>query len=353
MNLDDISRFKQIDVQDMLSHIDGLPDQINFAWELGSQLPLPDWEGIKRVLVAGMGGSAIGADLVAAYIAPHCPVPVIVHRNYSLPAWANGEDTLVIASSHSGNTEETLSSFASAIENKCRILALTTGGKLAEMCQDSGAALWQFEHQGQPRAAVGYSAGLLLAAFSRFGLISSPEVEIKETVQAMRTQQETLFAEVPTANNLAKRLAGQIYGRWVMVIGADALEPVARRWKTQISEIAKAWGQFEALPEVDHNTLAGLVYPEQALGQTMALFLRAHSYHSRNLLRSNLTKTAFMVEGLNTDFIDAQGTNPLAQQWTALHLGDYTAYYLAMAYGIDPTAIPTIEMLKSQMASSV
>ncbi len=158
MNLDDISRFKQIDVQDMLSHIDGLPDQINFAWELGSQLPLPDWKGIKRVLVAGMGGSAIGADLVAAYIAPHCPVPVIVHRNYSLPAWANGEDTLVIASSHSGNTEETLSSFASAIENKCRILVLSTGGKLAKMCQDSGAALWQFEHQGQPRAAVGYSA---------------------------------------------------------------------------------------------------------------------------------------------------------------------------------------------------
>ena len=353
MNLDDISRFKQIDVQDMLSHIDGLPDQINFAWELGSQLPLPDWKGIESVLVAGMGGSAIGADLVAAYIAPHCPVPVIVHRNYSLPAWVNSEDTLVIASSHSGNTEETLSSFASAIEKKCRILALTTGGKLAEMCQDSGATLWQFEHQGQPRAAVGYSAGLLLAAFSRFGLIPSPEVEIRETVQAMRTQQETLFAEVPTANNQAKRLAGQIYGRWVMVIGADVLEPVARRWKSQFSEIAKAWGQFEALPEVDHNSLAGLVYPEQALGQTMALFLRAHSYHSRNLLRSDLTKTAFMVEGLNTDFIDAQGTNPLAQQWTALHLGDYTAYYLAMAYGIDPTVIPTIEMLKSQMASSV
>jgi glucose/mannose-6-phosphate isomerase len=352
MNLDDIARFKQIDVQNMLSHIDGLPDQFNFAWEIGSQLPLPDWKGIERVLVAGMGGSAIGADLVAAYIAPQCPVPVIVHRNYSLPGWANSENTLVIASSHSGNTEETLSSFASAIENKCRILALTTGGKLAEMYQASGATLWQFEHQGQPRAAVGYSAGLLLAAFSRLGLIPSPEVEIRETVQAMRTQQETLGAGVSTANNLAKRLAGQIYGRWVMVIGADVLEPVARRWKSQISEIAKAWGQFESLPEVDHNTLAGLVYPEQALGQTMALFLRAPSYHSRNLLRSNLTKTAFMVEGLNTDFIDAQGSNPLAQQWTALHLGDYTAYYLAMAYGIDPTAIPTIEMLKSQMASS-
>jgi glucose/mannose-6-phosphate isomerase len=352
MNLDDTSRFAQIDVQDMRSHIDGLPDQFRFAWEYGSQLPLPEWEGIHRVLIAGMGGSAIGADLVSAYIAPHCPVPVVVHRNYSLPAWATGEGTLVIASSHSGNTEETLTSFETALENKCRTLVLTTGGKLALNCQESECALWQFEHEGQPRAAVGFSAGLLLAAFSRLGLIANPEKDIQDTIQAMRSQQEDLLAEVPAVSNLAKRLAGQIYGRWVAVIGADVMEPVARRWKTQISEIAKAWGQFESLPEADHNSLAGLVHPEQALSQTMALFLRAPSYHSRNLLRSDLTKTAFMVEGLNTDFVDAQGPNPMAHQWTALHLGDYTAYYLAMAYEIDPTAIPTIDMLKGQMASS-
>lgn len=352
MNLDDTASFTQIDTNNMLSHIDGLPEQLKFAWELGSQLPLPEWKGIERVLIAGMGGSAIGADLVAAYIARHCPVPVTVHRNYSLPSWANGENTLVIASSHSGNTEETLSSFESALKAKCRILALSTGGKLAEMCEGSSTTLWQFEHDGQPRAAVGYSAGLLLATFSRLRLIPDPEDEIKETVNTMRTQQDTLRAEVPTVSNIAKRLAGQILGRWAIVIGADVLEPVARRWKSQISEISKAWGQFESLPEIDHNTLAGLVYPEQALSQIVALFLRAPSYHSRNLLRSKLTKTAFMVEGLNTDFIDAQGTNPLAHQWTALHLGDYTAFYLAMAYGIDPTAIPTIEMFKRQMAGN-
>lgn len=352
MNLDDHTKFAQIDIQGMSAHIDGLPDQLNTAWDLGSQLPLPQWKGIEKVLVAGMGGSAIGADLVAAYISQLCPVPVIVHRNYSLPAWANGEGTLVITSSHSGNTEETLTSFEAAVDRKCRILALTTGGKLAEMCQDSGSPLWQFDHQGQPRAAVGYSAGLLLAAFSRLGLIPDPADDIKDTVGAMRTQQVSLLAEVPATSNLAKRLAGQIYGRWVVVIGADILEPVARRWKSQISEVAKAWGQFEDLPEVDHNTLSGLMFPEPALTQAMAFFLRARSYHPRNQLRTNLTKNAFMVEGLNTDFINAKGNNPLAQQWTALHLGDYTAFYLAMAYEIDPTAIPTIEMLKSQMASS-
>ena len=352
MNLDDHTTFTQIDVQGMQAHIDGLPDQLNTAWDLGSQLPLPEWKGIQQVLVAGMGGSAIGADLVAAYISQLCPVPVIVHRNYSLPAWAYGESTLVVTSSHSGNTEETLTSFEAAIDRKCRILALSTGGKLAEMCQNSNTPLWQFEHQGQPRAAVGFSAGLLLAALSRLGLIPNPAGDIKDTVAALRTQQKKLLVEVPTTSNLAKRLAGQIYGRWVVVIGADILEPVARRWKSQISEVAKAWAQFEDLPEVDHNTLSGLMFPESALAQTMALFLRAPSYHPRNLLRTNLTKNTFMVEGLNTDFVDAQGETPLAQQWTALHLGDYTAFYLAMAYEIDPTPIPTIEVLKSQMASS-
>jgi glucose/mannose-6-phosphate isomerase len=352
MNLDDTSKFEQIDLQDMRAHIDGLPDQFEFAWELGSQLPLPKWDGIQKVLIAGMGGSASGADLVATYIAPHCQVPVVVHRNYSLPAWATGEETLVVASSHSGNTEETLTSLETALENKCRVLVLTTGGKLALNYQDSESVLWQFEHQGQPRTAVGFSAGLLLAAFSRLALIVNPENDVRDTIQAMRTQQESLLVEVPVVSNLAKRMSGQIYGRWVAVFGADVLEPVARRWKTQISELAKAWAQFESLPEADHNSLAGLVHPEHALSQTMALFLRAPSYHSRNLLRSKLTKTAFMLEGLNTDFIDAQGSNPLAHQWTALHLGDYTAYYLAMAYEIDPTPIHALDMLKEQLANS-
>lgn len=352
MNLDDHTRFADIDIQDMHAHIDGLPAQFKTAWELGNSLPLPAWSGIDKIVVAGMGGSAIGADLVAAYVSTQCTVPVVVHRNYSLPAWADGENTLVIASSHSGNTEETLSSFKAAQERNCRLLALSTGGQLSELTMDSSGNLWQFEHQGQPRAAVGFSAGLLLAALFRLGFIPDPEEDIRSAVEAMRSQQEGLRPDVPATANLAKRLAGQIYGRWVVVIGADLLAPVARRWKSQISEIGKAWGQFEDLPEVDHNTLAGLVFPENMLAQTMALFLRAPSYHPRNMLRTDLTKSAFMVEGLNTDFIDGQGNTPLAQQWTALHLGDYTAFYLAMGYEIDPTAIPTIEMFKQQMASS-
>ncbi len=349
MNLDDTKAFQELDPQNMIAEIDGLPDQLAHAWELGKSLTLSKWDNFSKVLIAGMGGSAIGADLLAAYIAPHCSVPIVVHRDYDLPAWARDEQTLVIASSHSGNTEETLSVFLQAVENGCRKLAISTGGKLAAVAKDCGADLWLFDHDGQPRAAVGFSFGLLLAAFKHLGLIPDPEAELKDAILAMKSQQAHLTVDIPTMENPAKRLAGQCYGRWVTVIGADILAPVARRWKGQVSELAKAWGQFEFLPEVNHNTSAGVVNPEDSLTKIMVLFLRARSYHPRNELRANLTKEIFMLEGLGTDFFNAQGDTPLAHLWTTLHFGDYCAYYLAMAYGVDPTPVEAIEGLKARL----
>lgn len=349
MNLDDISTFADLDPSNMLSEIDNLPDQLATAWELGGKHPLPSWEGIQNVLITGMGGSAIGADLLVAYAAEHCPVPVVLNRNYSLPAWARGPETLVIASSHSGDTEETLAAFEQAKTSGCKCLAVATGGKLARAAQESGTTLWTFDHRGQPRAAVGYSFTLLLGVLARLGLVPDPSEALAGAIAAMRAQQVSLGAEVPAVDNPAKRLAGQLYGRWVVVMGADILEPVARRWKGQISELAKAWGQFEVLPEANHNTLAGVVNPEQALAHTMIIFLQAPSYHPRNQLRTRLTKEIFMLEGLGTDYADAQGDTPLAHLWTALHFGDYVAYYLAMAYGMDPTPISALVDLKSQL----
>jgi len=339
----------ETDPQHMLSQIDSLPDQLQAAWEQGQQHPLPVWMGIDRVLVAGMGGSAIGADLLAAYVAPQCPVPLVVQRDYDLPAWANSRHTLVIASSHSGNTEETLSSFERAGKNGCLRLAITTGGQLAALSDQAGIPLWTFAHQGQPRAAVGYSFGLLLAVFARLGLITDPSAELAEALAAMRLQQSALQADVPVARNPAKRMAGQLFGRWVMVMGAGVLAPVARRWKSQVNELAKAWAQYDYLPEADHNTVAGIAAPQELLAKMMALFLRAPSDHPRNRLRTDLTRQIFMMEGVNTDFYDAQGNSPLAHLWTALHFGDYLAYYLAMTYGADPTPIPAISELKKEM----
>jgi glucose/mannose-6-phosphate isomerase len=349
MDLNDHISFPNIDRQNYLSEIDNLPSQLENAFQLGMRLNLPEWMGIQRVLIAGMGGSAIGADLLAAYAAPLGSVPIVVQRNYSLPAWAHGPETLVVASSHSGNTEEALAALKLTMQSNCRILALSTGGKLAEATRGTNIPLWTFKHHGQPRAAVGYSFGMLLALFTRLELIPNPAAELSGAITAMRKQQVNLQANVPVVHNPAKREAGQLMGRWVMVFGADVLEPVARRWKTQVNELAKAIAQFEALPEADHNALAGLMQPEQTLHAIIVLFLRASSYHPRNLLRTDLTKQAYMLEGLNTDFYDAQGETPLAQQWTALHFGDYLAYYLAMLYEIDPTPIESLQGFKQQL----
>ncbi len=137
MDLNDYTSFTKIDTQNYLAEIENLPNQLENAYQQGLSLSLPEWQGIQRVLIAGMGGSAIGADLLAAYATPLCPVPIIVQRNYTLPAWASGPETLVIASSHSGNTEETLAAFEQASKRGCRILALCTGGKLAEAAKAS------------------------------------------------------------------------------------------------------------------------------------------------------------------------------------------------------------------------
>ena len=351
MDLDDVFSFSKLDPQNMLAEIDNLPRQLQSAWELGQQQPLPDGKGVTRVIISGMGGSAIGADLLAAYIAPVCKIPVIVQRDYVLPAWAHGPETLVIASSHSGNTEETLEAFETAVKAGCRILAVCTGGELEKRATAHKLPVWKFTHAGQPRAAVGFSFGLLLAAFTRMGLITDPEKDLLEAVADMRSQQETLRADVPVAQNLAKRMAGQLVGRWVNVYGSGMLAPVARRWKGQVNEIAKAGAGFEILPEADHNALAGLENPA-VLMQTITLFLRAPSEHPRNHLRTDLTRQGFMVAGLNTDVYNANGESPLAHVWTALHFGDYMAYYLAMVYEMDPTPVDALQNLKAAMKAA-
>jgi glucose/mannose-6-phosphate isomerase len=351
MDLDDRKHFRELDPQNMLGSIDDLPDQLQAAWSLGRSLPLPEMDGVRQIVIAGLGGSGIGGDLVAAFAAPLAKVPISVWRNYDLPHYAAGPETLVVLTSHSGNTEEVLGAFEHATEAGTRLLAITTGGELSKRAQAADVPVWHFEHAGQPRAAIGFSAGLLLAALHRLGYLPDPSSEIENAIASMRAQQEHLQAEVPVVHNPSKRMAGQLIDRWPVFIGADLLAPVARRWRTQVAELAKAVAQFEELPEADHNMVAGLVHPEPLFERIMILFLRSSMNHPRNLLRIEATRQAFMLEGFGTDIIDAQGETRLAQQWTCLHFGDYLSYYLAMAYGIDPTPVQAIETLKEQLKS--
>ena len=350
MILDEPERFKELDPLDMLGYINDLPGQLKAAWELGQRYPLPDVDQVTQVVIAGMGGSAIGGDLLASYAIPSAKVPILIWRNYDLPGFVSDGRTLLIASSHSGNTEETLSAFDRAVEQGAVVMAVTTGGTLAKSAARVNAPVWSFEHDGQPRSAVGFSFGLLLAALTRLGFIDFHAKDLNETVAAMYAQMSEIGAEVPVSSNLAKRMAGQFMGRWPTLIGSEFLAPVARRWRTQLAEIPKAVAQFEELPEADHNMIEGVQHPESLFGPTMVVFLRSTLNHPRNLKRIEATRSILMVEGFNTDILEAQGQSRLAHQWTSLHLGDYVAYYLAMAYGTDPTPVPIMQDLKRRLS---
>ncbi len=310
MDLNNYQEFLRLDSQNMMGQMNSLPEQLLTAWKEAESLSLGDYSLVRQVIVAGMGGSAIGADLLKAYLAPLSTISIDIHRDYGLPAWADGPETLVIVSSHSGNTEETLSAMDAALERGCSLLAITTGGKIAELAKENQIDLWIFKHQGQPRAAVGYTFCLLLNVFTRLGFIMDPLEELNDAVADMKNQRKLLSVDIPDHHNPAKRLAGQLVDRWVSVFGADLLAPVARRWKGQISEIAKAWGQYEDLPEADHNTLAGVINPEALLVKTIALFLLADENHPRNQRRIELTKKNFMIEGISTDLIQSSRKIP-------------------------------------------
>ncbi len=350
MDLDNLELFHNLDTQDMLAHIDGLPGQLAQAYKLGSELPLGAVKPIKQLVVAGMGGSAIGADLLAACLADRIRVPFIVHRDYDLPAFASGEDTLVVVSSHSGNTEESLSAFEMACQRGCQVAAITTGGMLQQLADQAGVPAWKFDHIGQPRTAVGFSFGLLLRLLERFGLIDNLSDEMEEAEKVMVTLQERIKADVVVLNNPAKRQAGQMVGRHVTIFGSGFMAPVARRWKSEINEVAKAVASFEVLPEADHNTLAGVYHPQELAATELAIFLKASADHPRNQLRNDLTRQIFMLEGIGTDFFNAKGQSRMAQMWSTLLFGDYISYYLAMAYGVDPTPIPPIAELKDRLS---
>jgi glucose/mannose-6-phosphate isomerase len=351
MNLDDTRAFAGLDTQNYLADIDGLPGQVEQAWALGQAQRLPaGYAEAGQVLIAGMGGSAIGGTLAQALVAPECRLPIQVLRDYSLPAYV-GPGTLVIASSHSGNTEETLAAAQAALERGARVVALTRGGKLGALAEAAGRPVWRFEHAGQPRAAVGFSLMLTLAVLHQAGAIGDPSPAVAQAVAAMRAQQPSLAADSPAVRNPAKRMAGQLMGRLAVIFASGTLAPVARRWKGQINELAKASAAFDELPELDHNTVVGTLFPEPLVSKYMVLFLSSAHDHARNRLRAEVTREIFMTSGFNTDAIAASGPGPLADMLTLLHYGDYVAYYLAMAYGIDPSPIPQIDYLKEQLAT--
>jgi glucose/mannose-6-phosphate isomerase len=350
IDLDNWAFFHEIDPDDMLGHIAELSQQCRDAWANVQSLELPyDYRQVNKIVVLGMGGSAIGGDLLRALVEPECAVPIAINRDYTVPAFVNAE-ALVVASSYSGNTEETLAAFEVAREKGAALVVITTDGKLAQQARELGVPLLTFSYKSQPRAALGYSLVSLVGIVQKLGFIGDKTTDLEEAVGVMEALQEEIGETVPSDRNLAKQLAKRLYGHLPVVYGAGHLAEVAHRWKTQFNENAKAWSFFEQLPELNHNAVVGYQFSEELAEGIVVVMLVSSLDHPRNKARFRVTQEILAKRGIAYETIEARGESPLAQMLSAIHFGDYVSYYLALLYEVNPTPVEVIDYLKERLA---
>ncbi|MCC6905492.1 MAG: bifunctional phosphoglucose/phosphomannose isomerase [Anaerolineae bacterium] len=353
MHLDDIQNYASVDSSGMLERIQSQPEHLEQAWSIARQVSLPDaYRGVKVVTICGMGGSSISGELLQALITDTCPVPVVVNRGYTLPAFMSGPACLLIALSHSGTTEETLSATEQAIIRGCRVIAITTGGALAEMVERAGGIVVRYVYNSPPRAAIGWLYGTLLGVAAQAGLTPDLSADMQEAVAVLRADRERIGETRPASSNRAKQVGGNLADGIPVIWGAGILEPVARRWKTQLNENAKVPAYFEALPELNHNAVVGIEHPERFVQTVMVVQLTSSYDHPRVQLRHRFTHELYLQQGLLNETIRAQGKSRLAQQFSLIQFGDYVSYYLAMVYGADPTPIGPIDTLKGKLSAA-
>jgi len=349
LDLDAHLYFAALDQQGMLACIAGLPRQCEDGWNGIRDLELPDeYRKVNQVVIIGIGGSAIGGDLLRTLLVQECPVPIIVHRDYTLPAFVD-QCTLVIACSYSGNTEETLLGFDNALRSGARVLSITTGGELARKTREQDLPLCLFHYETQPRAAVGYSLMYLLGIMQCLGFVSDKSADVAEAVAVMWQWQAEIKESVPSAENAAKSLAMKLHQRLPVVYGAEHLSEVARRWKGQFNENAKSWCVFDVLPELNHNTVAGYPFPPGLPHSVHVVILTSMLNHPRVLLRFDITRELLQEHGFACDTVEARGHSALAQMLSTVHFGDYVSYYLAMLYDVDPWSMESIQLVKERL----
>jgi glucose/mannose-6-phosphate isomerase len=350
-NLDTLSSFETVDAAQMRARLAALPQQCAEAYAAGRSLTLPaSYRNANRIVIAGMGGPGIGAALAQALYAETARVPIAAWRDYGLPGFAQGPQTLVIASSTSGNTEEVLDAFGTAAQRGCAVIALAGGGALAQQARALDAPLVSYTFEHQPREAIGWHAFPLIALLAALGVIDDPAGDVAEAVAVMEDTGRKIGVESPAARNPAKRMAGQVVDRLPIIYGAGMLAPVARRWKTVLNENAKLLAACDEMPDLNHNSIEGLEQAEAVWQKSIVIQLRSDHDHPRVSRRFDTTTRLMLEAGINQDTIRARGKSALAQQFSLVQFGDWVSYYAAIMSGVDPTPVRVIGRMKEEMA---
>ena len=333
----------------MLDAVTALPDHCLTGYRAGRQArDLPDADGVTSIVVVGMGGSAIAGDVLAALAAPRLWIPVQVVRGGELPEYC-GRHSLVIASSYSGATAETLAAFEEAVRRGCRLLAIGSGGDLARWAEELEIGRVTVPGGFMPRAAFGFLTLGVLGALEAMGVVPSVPEDLDEADTLMREVLEENGSGVASGQNRAKGLARSIGDRVPVVWGAEGVGSVAAtRWKTQLNENAKVPAFASAIPELDHNEVVGWA---AGRGKGFALIALRHDGEPADVAaRFPLSTEIARSSGATVDEVHARGRSALARLLTLTLMGDLVSTYLGIARGLDPSPIDAIADLKRALA---
>jgi glucose/mannose-6-phosphate isomerase len=350
--LDQPDRCASIDPKSMKSLLESFPEQVESAVQSGRDIRLAIPENINVLIVTGLGGSAIGGDLVRSVAGPQLRVPLLVNRDYDLPGYLN-EHALVLACSYSGNTEETLSAYEQARDAKAAVVCITSGGRLASLAKEEGFPVLLVPGGLPPRAAMGYSLFTLLSALQALRFIPDMTAATRETISLLRQLRARYGTENPESDNPAKRLASSLHGKIVAVYGSNAiLDAAAYRWRSQIAENSKNLAFHHVLPEMNHNELVGWRFPEDALRKVGVVFLRDREDHPQVQRRYDLTRELISGRAGVLHEIWSEGESLLARVSSTIYLGDFVSLYLAYLNNIDPTPVEVIDYLKRSLSTA-
>jgi len=348
ISLDDSAAFASLDKGGMLALLDKFPSQCREGRDLGARWAEAAGAATpEAMVVAGMGGSAMAGDLVRGLTASELAIPLVVVRDYDLPAWV-GPSTVVVCSSYSGNTEETLSAFRAALDAGARVLAVSSGGELAAEAEKRGIPCLTLPGGLPPRAALGYSFFGLLSLLEGWGLLGSLAEDAGEALEALDAMRGEIGPVVPERENEAKRLARTLSRALPVLCAPEGhLAAVTFRWRTQLNENAKMAAYNCLFPELDHNEIVGWAAPFN-VDRPVAVFMRDSWESGRNRKRIEITRE--IMEKAGVPVREAWGRGSRMTSAVCLsYLGDYVSVYAAFLRGVDPTPVEAIEELKRKM----
>ena len=351
MMVNNIEKIAIVDKANMFDTLAKFPDQIKESLVIAESIERFNFLKIDNVILAGMGASAIPGDILVSLFRDKLDVPLIINREYDLPKWAN-KDTLVICISYSGNTIETLSSFKIASQKKCKIICISTGGKLQELAEKRGVPFVKIPAGIQPRTATAYLLFPSMIFLKKLGLIKTTiDSDIDETITVLQdfvTMNKKIVSE---ETNLANQLAKKIFSSIPQMYGWGIYSPIAMRWRHQFNENSKLIARAELVPECNHNDIVGWPSnPEISKHFSCILFRDKDEESIQMTTRLNFMRDLFYNTACNVIEVFPKGKSQLAKMMYLLCLGDFTSCYLAVLRGIDPSPVDIISELKKRLA---